>query len=83
MSKRVTRSMTRKKEDDEIKRTIDDFASRMPAEKPTFVPDNFSDFDEAYEMEDDWEMGEGSDFEDMDIEDAIMEDLANDLKLRF
>jgi len=47
------------------------------------VPDNFSDFDEAYEMEDDWEMGEGSDFEDMDIEDAIMEDLANDLKLRF
>lgn len=75
MSKRVTRSMTRKK-DDEIKR-IDDFVSRMPAEKPTFVPDNFSDFDEAYEMEDDWEMGEGSDFEDMDIEDI------DDLKLRF
>ena len=74
MSKRVTRSMTRKK-DDEIKR-IDDFVSRMPAKKPTFVPDNFSDFDEAYEM-DDWEMGEGSDFEDMDIEDI------DDLKLRF
>ena len=77
MSKRVTRSMTRKKEDDEIKRTIDemknkrvdDFARSLPAGKPTFVPDNFSDFDDAYEMEDDWEMGEGSDFDDMDIED--------------
>lgn len=43
--------------------------------EPTYrTPDDFSDFDEAYDREDDWEFKE----EDMpdDVEDAIIDDLA-------
>jgi hypothetical protein len=58
----------------------------------TVIPDDFSDFDEAYDRQDKWELGEGSDWEDMNeedekdkaiedekdkaIEDAIIDDLA-------
>lgn len=104
---RVTRSMTRKKKQEEAlqnerdiiktveeavkksKESLYDFMERVkPDDKPTIVPDNFDDFDEASEMQDDWELGEGSDWEDMDeddaLEDAIMDDVANMdmLKLR-
>ena len=88
----MTRSRARKAKNKSIIKTIEEAAESdslekfirrvKPAEKPTMVPDDFGDFDEAYEQEDDWEMGEGSDFEDMDVEDAIMEDLG-ELKLRF
>jgi hypothetical protein len=90
----MTRSRARKAKNKSIIKTIEEAAEKSrdslekfirrvkPAEKPTMVPDDFGDFDEAYEQEDDWEMGEGSDFEDMDVEDAIMEDLG-ELKLRF
>jgi len=94
MSGPMTRSRARKAKNKSIIKTIEEAAEKSrdslekfirrvkPAEKPTMVPDDFGDFDEAYEQEDDWEMGEGSDFEDMDVEDAIMEDLG-ELKLRF
>ena len=92
MSGPMTRSRARKAKNKSIIKTIEEAAESdslekfirrvKPAEKPTMVPDDFGDFDEAYEQEDDWEMGEGSDFEDMDVEDAIMEDLG-ELKLRF
>lgn len=90
----MTRSRARKAKNKSIIKTIEEAAEKSrdslekfirrvkPAEKPTMVPDDFGDFDEAYEQKDDWEMGEGSDFEDMDVEDAIMEDLG-ELKLRF
>lgn len=96
MSGAMTRSRTRDAKNKSIIKTIEEAAEKSkdslekfirrvkPAEKPTMVPDDFGDFDEAYEQEDDWDMGEGSDFEDMDVEDAIMEDLAMDeLRLRF
>ena len=111
MSRPVTRSMARKKKQEEdlkkekgIIKTIEDVLEKTkdnlenlirgvkPADKPTVVPDDFEDFDEAYDKQDEWGMGEGSDWEDMDeedgkdkaIEDAMMDDLAmDDLKLRF
>ena len=112
MSRPVTRSMTRKKENLEKERNIvktieealsktrDNLKTLISGEKPevtepevTVVPDDFSDFDEAYDMQDKWELDEGSDWEDMNeedekdkaIEDAIIDDLAmmDDLKLRF
>lgn len=92
---RVTRSMTRKKKQDEalenergIVKTIEEAVERSkeslsnfirrvkPDKKPTMVPDDFGDFDEASGMQDDWELSEGSDWEDMDAEDAMMEDIA-------
>ena len=107
MSRPVTRSMTRKKENLEKERNIiktieealsktrDDLKNFVSGKKPevTEIPDDFSDFDEAYAGQDEWEMGEGSDWEDMDeedakdkaIEDAIIDDVAmmDELKLRF
>lgn len=107
MSRPVTRSMTRKNEnlkkerniiktiEEALTKTRDNIKTLISGKKPadTVVPDDFSDFDEAYDMQDKWELGEGSDWEDMDdedakdkaIEDAIIDDLAmtDDLKLRF
>lgn len=87
---RVTRSMvrkakekSRKEENDLTKELVDEaesmeeFVRRMPDEKPTMVPDDFGDFDDAYGKQDDWSLGELSEAEDMDLEDAIMDDLAN------
>lgn len=115
MSRPVTRSMTRKKKEEEnlkkekniiktieeaLVKTRDNLRDFVRGKKPedskpedTVIPDDFSDFDEAYERQDKWELGEGSDWEDMNeedekdkaIEDAIIDDLAmmDDLKLRF
>lgn len=110
MSRPVTRSMTRKKKEEEnlkkeksiiktieeaLTKTRDNLRDFVRGKKPadTVIPDDFSDFDEAYERQDKWELGEGSDWEDMNeedekdkaIEDAIIDDLAmmDDLKLRF
>lgn len=110
---RVTRSMTRKKKQEEdlekeksIIKTIEEAVAKSRDTLENFIrgkktedrkpeeviPDDFSDFDEAYERQDKWELGEGSDWEDMNeedekdkaIEDAIIDDLAmmDDLKLR-
>lgn len=104
---RVTRSMTRKKEnlekeksiiktiEEALEKTKDNLENFIRGKKPveTVIPDDFSDFDEAYERQDKWELGEGSDWEDMNEEDekdkanedAIIDDLTmmDDLKLRF
>ena len=78
---------------EESRNTLENFIRGVKPEEDTVIPDDFSDFDEAYDRQDKWELGEGSDWEEMDeederdkaIEDAIMEDLAtmDDLKLRF
>lgn len=69
------------------KKSLSEFIRRIePVEKPTMVPDDFGDFDEAVERQDKWDLSDGSDWEDMDeddaLEDAILEDLAmNKLRL--
>ena len=103
---RVTRSMTRKKKQEEAlenergvvktieeaveksKKSLSEFIRRIePVEKPTMVPDDFSDFDEASDRLDKWDLSEGSDWEDMDkddaLEDAILDDIATMSELRF
>ena len=70
------------------KESLSEFEQRIvPVEKPTMVPDDFGDFDEAVERQDKWELSEGSDWEDMDeddaLEDAILDDIATMSKLRF
>jgi len=90
MSRRVTRGAKKREDDLQRKaekeyraekprrRTAEEKAREKfmrEAKKPEYrTPDDFSDFDEAYDREDDWEFKE----EDMpdDVEDAIIDDLA-------
>jgi len=67
--------------------SLSEFAQRIfPVEKPRMVPDDFDDFDEAAGRQDKWKLSEGSDWEDMDeddaLEDAILDDIVTMSNLR-